>query len=82
MVYGDISRVVSVVCGGITVIEKHEVRDGWSEERGERRREVSVCCQIWVTRLFLTWDPTPLLAQLLVYADLSLSLSTATVATV
>ena len=32
-----------------------------------------MCCQIWVTRLFLTWDPTPLLAQLVVYADLSLS---------
>jgi hypothetical protein len=86
VVYGDISRVVSVVCGGVGVREKNEVRDGARseergarreergerrEERGERRREVSVCCQIWVTRLFLTWDPTPLLAQL-VYADLSL----------
>ena len=40
VVYGDISRVVSVVCGGVAVREKHEVRDrARSEERGERREE-------------------------------------------
>lgn len=37
MVYGGISRVVSVVCGGVVVREKHEVR-GWLE-RGARREE-------------------------------------------
>lgn len=41
VVGGGISRVVTVVCGGERVREKHEVRDGARREGG-RRHEVCV----------------------------------------
>lgn len=53
VLHGDVTCSVCCLVGEIGR-EKHEVKDGAA--RRERRQE-SVCCQIWVTRLFLTLGP-------------------------